>query len=251
MGALGHYLEGEGIPTAGFSLIRLHTEKIQPPRALWVPFELGRPLGVPNDPAFQTRVLRALLGLFDAKAGPILVDYPEDAPGTGPSDMTGMACAIRFDRPEAQETLESALLREIRELQPWYDLAFERRQRTTFGASRLSIETIATYLVQWQADPRPESPHANQTPEALLKLAAEDLKVFYFEALAGQPPPMSGRAAADWFWGETSAAKLFVALRERCIADSNPERQLIGRNLLVPREQWSRFGITERWWRST
>lgn len=251
MGALGHYLEGEGIPTAGFSLIRLHTEKIRPPRALWVPFELGRPLGVPNDPTFQTRVLRALLSLFDATAGPVLADYPEDAPLAGPSDMTGMACAIRFDRPEAQETLDSALLREIREMQPWYDLAFERRQRTTFGASRLPIENVAAYLVQWQADPPPESPHADQTPEALLKLAAEDLKVFYFEALAGQPTPMSGRTAADWFWGETIAAKLFVALRERCIADYNPERQLIGRNLLVPREQWGRFGITERWWRST
>ena len=251
MGALGHYLETEGIPTAGFSLIRLHTEKIRPPRALWVPFELGRPLGVPNDPAFQTRLLRALLGLFDANSGPVLVDYPEDAPGTGPTDMTGMACAIRFDRPEAQETLKAALLREIREMQPWFDLAFERRQRTTFGASKLSIEDVAAYLAQWQTDPPPVCPHADQSPEALLKLAAEDLKVFYFEALAGQPAPMTGRAAADWFWGETTAARLFVALRERCIADSNPERQLIGRNLLVPREQWGRFGITERWWRST
>ena len=249
MGALGHYLESEGIPTAGFSLIRLHTEKIRPPRALWVPFELGRPLGVPSDPAFQARVLRALLDLFDAKAGPVLVDYTEEAPGGGASDMTGMSCAIRFDIPEVEETLEAALLREVRDLQPWYDLAFERRQRTTFGASRLPIEDVATYLAQWQADPPPASPHADQSSEALLKLAAEDLKVFYFEALAGQPAPMSGRRAADWFWGETSAAKLFAALRERCIADSNPGRQLIGRNLLVPREQWSRFGITERWWR--
>lgn len=249
MGALGHYLEGEGIPTSGISLIRLHTEKIRPPRALWVPFELGRPLGVPNDPAFQTRVMRALLGLFDAEAGPVLADYPEDAPGTGSSDMTGMACAIRFDRPEAEETLESSLLREVRELQPWYDRAFERRQRTTFGASQMAIEDVATYLAQWQSDPPPASPHAGQSPEMLLKLAAEDLKVFYFEALAGQPAPMSGRVAADWFWGETAAAKLFVALRGRCIADSDPQRQVIGRNLLVPREQWSRLGITERWWR--
>ena len=62
MGALGHYLESEGLATAGLSLVRLHSEKIRPPRALWVPFELGRPLGVPNDAAFQTRVLRALIG---------------------------------------------------------------------------------------------------------------------------------------------------------------------------------------------
>ena len=31
---------------------------------------------------------------------------------------------------------------------------------------------------------------------------------------------------------------------------TDPARQLIGRNLLVPREQWGRFGIAERWWRA-
>ena len=89
MGALGHYLESEGLPTASLSLIRLHTEKIRPPRALWVPFELGRPLGAPNDVVFQKRVLRALLALFDETSGPVLADYPEEAPGGGTSDMTG------------------------------------------------------------------------------------------------------------------------------------------------------------------
>ena len=251
MGALGPYLEGEGLPTAGFSLIRLHTEKIRPPRALWVPFELGRPLGVPNDAAFQTRVLKALLATFDEATGPVLADYPEDASGGGTEDMTGMACTIILDRPAAtEETLGAAVLREVRELQPWYDLARERRQRTTFGSAGLDIEDVAGFLARWLDQMPPESPRAEQSPEAMLKLAAEDLKAFYFEAVAGQPQPMTGRAAADWFWGETSAAELFVALRERCIADADPAHQLIGRNLLVPREQWSRFGITERWWRA-
>ena len=250
MGALGHTLESEGLPTASLSLIRLHTEKIRPPRALWVPFELGRPLGAPNDIAFQTRVLRALLALFDATSGPVLADYPEEAPGGGTSDMTGMACPIRFDQPaSSEETVAAAVQRETRELRPWYERALQRRQRTTFGSSGLAIEDVAEFLSRWMHDMPPPSPRAGSTPEALLKLAAEDLKVFYFEALAGQPEPMSGRQAADWFWGETSAAKLFVALRERCIADTDPVRKLIGQNLLVPREQWSRFAITDRWWR--
>ena len=61
MGALGHYIEREGIPTAQISLIREQTAAIKPPRALWVPFMLGRPFGAPNDPDFQRRVLRHLL----------------------------------------------------------------------------------------------------------------------------------------------------------------------------------------------
>ncbi len=249
MSALGHYLESEGLATASISLIRLHTEKIRPPRALWVPFELGRPLGVPDDPAFQTRVLRALLALFSEPQGPVLLDYPEEATGAASGDLDGMACPLRFDAPAAgEETLEAAVLREIRELQPWYDLAHERRQRTTFGVAGLPIEDVARVLCAWLGEMPPGASPEGASPETLLKLAAEDLKVFYFEAAAGQPQPLGSRQVRDWFWGETSAAKLFVALRERCIADTDPARQLIGRNLMVPREQWSRFGITERWW---
>lgn len=249
MGALGHYLESEGLPTAGFSLIRLHTEKIKPPRALWVPFELGRPLGVPNDPAFQTRVLKALLALFDEPHGPVLRDYPEDAPGGSSGDMDGMACPITFaPKAAGEETLTDAVLREVAELQPWYDLALARRNRTTFGAADLEIGDVVRALGAWLDDAAPPATGTSQTPEALVKLAAEDLKAFYFEALAGQPAPLTGRAARDKFWSETAAARLFMELRRRFISSDDPGRQYIGNNLLVPREQWSRLGIDDRWW---
>ena len=51
-------MEAEGLPTTQISLVRMHTEVIQPPRALWVPFELGRPFGTPGEAAFQRRVIR-------------------------------------------------------------------------------------------------------------------------------------------------------------------------------------------------
>ena len=65
MGALGHYIEREGVPTAQVSLIREQTAAIKPPRALWVPFMLGRPFGAPGEPPFQRRVLRARLSLLE------------------------------------------------------------------------------------------------------------------------------------------------------------------------------------------
>ena len=61
MGGLAHYFESCGLATTQISLIRQHSEQIKPPRALWVPFELGRPLGVPGDPGFQARVLVSAL----------------------------------------------------------------------------------------------------------------------------------------------------------------------------------------------
>ena len=82
VGGLAHYVEGQGVATTQISLIRPHTEVIKPPRALWVPFDLGRPLGVPNDAGFQKRVLLSALNLFEETSGPVLVDFPEEAPVT-------------------------------------------------------------------------------------------------------------------------------------------------------------------------
>lgn len=196
-----------------------------------------------------TQVVRGALTLLAEPTGPVLRDYPEEAPGASPEDLAGMACPLRFDAPAAsEETLEAAVRREIRELHPWYDLARERRRRTTFGVAGLAVEDVAGVLCRWLTDPPKQSAGSEATPEAMLKLASEDLKAFYFEAATGQPQPVGSRQLADWFWGETAAAKLFVALRERCLADPDVLRQQIGRNLMVPREQWSRFGITERWW---
>lgn len=217
-----------------------------------MPFELGRPFGVPDDAAFQRRVLLALLALFAEPRGPVIVDFPEDAPGSGPADMSGLACPITRERSSAgEETLPQAIAREIRELQPWYDLARERRGRTTFGVSELAIADVARHLAGWLAVPAPSSPDPRHSSEVMLKLCSEDLKAFYLEALAEQPARPSARQLADWFWGETAAARLLLALRERCIADADPARRLIGLNNLVPREQWGRFGITERWWHKT
>ena len=77
MGALGHFLERQGIPTTGISLVREHTETIRPPRALWVTFELGRPMGIPGDAPFQRCVLRAALDLLARTDGPLIADHLE------------------------------------------------------------------------------------------------------------------------------------------------------------------------------
>ena len=67
---LARTLEAEGISTTSISLVREHTEKVKPPRALWVPFPFGAALGRAEDPALQHRVLRAALDLLSEPAGP-------------------------------------------------------------------------------------------------------------------------------------------------------------------------------------
>jgi hypothetical protein len=83
--ALGHYLEEEGIATVSISLIRPQTEHTRPPRALWVPFELGRSFGPPSDPAFQKRVTLAALRMLELAGGPAVIeDFLDDDPRERP-----------------------------------------------------------------------------------------------------------------------------------------------------------------------
>ena len=84
-----------------------------------MPFELGRPLGVPGDAAFQTRVLRAALQLLEAPRGPVLVDFPDDAP-TAADASTPLVCPVSFASPPEDlsdaDLLRAALQREITQL---------------------------------------------------------------------------------------------------------------------------------------
>jgi hypothetical protein len=56
-------LERSGVVTAGITLLPEITYRIGVPRALEVPYSLGFPLGEPNRPEQQRRVLRALIEL--------------------------------------------------------------------------------------------------------------------------------------------------------------------------------------------
>ncbi len=199
MSALGYYLERAGIMTTGISLVRENTQAMQPPRALWVPFPLGRPLGIPNDIAFQHRVIRAALALLDYDEGPVLVDYPEEA--QAPNIETNLACPVSFNTTTTQEqSWHNVLGEELAQLRPWYELSKRRRKgRTLVGISEDSIEDILAELGQLL--------DANALPTKNLKwfkLAIEDAKVFYIEALTAQPGDYSAEAIEQTLWHKTA-----------------------------------------------
>lgn len=72
-------LERRGIATVVIQLLREVAEKVRPPRALFVPFKHGYPLGTPGDPERQHKVLEAALRLLEDASlePPALVDYRE------------------------------------------------------------------------------------------------------------------------------------------------------------------------------
>ena len=64
MSVIARVLEEAGLPTVSIALIKEHAEKVKPPRALFVPFPYGYPLGKPNDAEFQHRVIESVLELL-------------------------------------------------------------------------------------------------------------------------------------------------------------------------------------------
>ena len=214
--------------------MREHTAAINPPRALWVPFILGRPFGVPGDAAFQRRVLLAVLRLLEAQAGPVLEDYSEDAPRPAAAELEGVACPVSFERGADDSDLGAQLAREIEALAPWHDLAARRRARTTTGLSGMSMDEaariVAAYLNSAPA-PQLDGMSAGET----LKIVCDDLRAYYYESAAAQPGNPDAQAILQWFWRDTAAGRAFLALQKICVASSDDSLQVLGGNSLVPR----------------
>ena len=80
MGLVAAELERQGIATVAIQLLREVAERVRPPRALWVPYPHGYPLGLPGDPTGQRRVMESALGLLaDPSLEPgAIVDFPAD-----------------------------------------------------------------------------------------------------------------------------------------------------------------------------
>lgn len=221
--------------------MREHTAGMRPPRFLWVPFELGRPFGAPNDPAFQTKVLRALLALLERKDGPVILeDFPEDAPAPTEEEMAGWVCPINLPKPAAAEepAMLEDVLREIDRLAPWYEFGREARGgRSTFGVSGLAIEDAARFLHGF-FDGLPANPVPDVALGEALRLASEDLRSWYQEAATARPGSgATSRALADWFWGETAAGRMLLTLRPICAKSADPGVRTIAETQIVPRSE--------------
>lgn len=237
MGGLAYHFEKAGIATTQISLVRPHTERARPPRALWVPFALGRPFGAPDEPEFQRRVVIAALELLEAEHGPVLEDFPDDEPATS-GEQTGWACPINFAPPPADlsgtEKIAAALREEITRLAPWYEQALASRGRTTVGTSGLEPAALADLFAHMLDGEFPPSPSPDLSLADVVRLGAEDLKAYYIEAASAQPGNAGPRQLADWFWGETVAADVFQRLKVRCLESEDEAIKLLGVVFLVP-----------------
>ena len=235
MSALGHYLEEEGIATVAIALIRPQAENTKPPRALWVPFELGRPFGPPSDAAFQKRVLLAAMRMLVEGGRPVrIVDFPDDDPRARPDPAWRPPFTPAPAANGLAESLASRLKAEVSLLQRAQQRWMVQHGRSTVGLSGLEISEAARYVADWLRGKAPPSPRDDFSAPLILRFAVDDLKAYCLEAAAGGPAKPSSRQLGDWLWNETATGAALYALRDVLLTQDDERLRLIVANFIVP-----------------
>ena len=213
--------------TTGISLVRENAASLKPPRTLWVPFPLGRPLGRANDAAFQHRVIAAALKLLERDGGPVLEDYPEDAPAG--DEHPAAACPVLFPPPATNDIWTARLLGELALLKPWYHMGRRRRGgRSLVSVSATSMDGNLRKLGEYL--------DRGELPESELhwfKAAIEDANIYYVEALTAQPGSAAGTAVYDTLWHETQFGAGLAWFHDRFLA--HPDLRPFARAVLPRR----------------
>ena len=218
MSALGHYLEEEGLATVAVALIRPQAEHTRPPRALWVPFELGRPIGPPSDPAFQKRVILAALGMLVEGGGPArIADFPDDDPREMQDPSWNAPIDLYAGAGDAA-ALADAMQTEALALAPAYAQSCTRRARSTVGLSGLPPAECSGYIATWLRGQQPASPVAGMSSALALRFAIDDLKAYALEAALAPAGKPSSRQLGDWLWNGTALGAGLQQLRRDCLA---------------------------------
>ena len=225
MSALAHYFEDEGLATTLIALVRENAEVMRPPRALWVPFELGRPFGDPGNTAQQSCVLAAALELLDKPGSdPILTNF---------EDKLGVY--HNHDDWQSPANLDSSnVLSELTSLADLWETARRRYGRTTVGISGLSPQEAVEFINRYHAkDPMPNPKGMARVSRA--RYAIDDIKAFYLETAAAVGGPSSIQLL-DWFWQETLAGAMIMDFQERSRLSEDKNLELIS-DSIVPAER--------------
>lgn len=207
MSVLSHVFEQAGLATVGISIVRGQAESVRPPRSLYCEFPLGRPLGKPNDPAFQTDVVMAMLALLDRTDVPVLEDYPEIIEEQG---SEASSCPL----PPRHDPSLPAPIDELRGLRN----AYERNLEATGGRTLVGrvapvdeLDTVIEKFIQVEAG----TPLADVGwDEVSIIAASQDLRAFYEEAGLQLADNTGARQLLTWFYEATETGRLLVRVRD-------------------------------------
>ena len=223
---LARSFEGRGLSTLSISLVRRHTEMLRPPRALYVPFPFGMPLGHPGDEAQQRRVLDALLALTRYPV-PVLHDLTGEPEVDEPASPA-QASMIGIRTAEGTDDVAT----EVGRLRHYQQRWLARTGRTSVGLTGVPVQRFRGLVRFLEAVARGERPDLRERPDdiawaAFVRYAADDLKALYVEARFVMRPDDGHDAIQRWLWGDTALAPLLVAVRDRLQSSDDPAEKAL------------------------
>ena len=226
MSVLAHVLERAGLATVGISIVRGQAENARPPRMLHCEFPLGRPLGHPNDPEFQTDVIRAAFALLPRTDVPVLEDYPvviED----GSEEPAACTLPPRLDT----DGLPAAV--EARGLRGAYDRSLERYGRTAVGrvAGPDDIPSLLKKIGELEAGAILADVELD---DGRLIAAGQDIRAYYEEAGLELADVTGARQLESWFYRTTEAGRL-MRRAQQSLKDAGADR--LSWQYMLPRTQ--------------
>jgi len=218
------------------------SEAVVPPRALWVPFDLGRPLGAIDDSEFQKNVMRTAFGLLDTAVEPTIEDYQIQAPDKGLSET--WSCPLNLTS-ESSGSLGERLVAEVARLRPWAIETRRQRGRTLFGISGAREDQVdelarvfAAIAETGDVTSEPVTDEISWAFEMplLLRHIADDLRTFYHEAIAAQPGGNAPDhdALSRWIFSETVLGETLVLVADGLTKVPNSPMAQLVRGLLIP-----------------
>jgi len=210
---LAHVFEQAGLATISLGIIKEQLVNTAPPRGLFVDFPLGRPLGKPNDPQFQQRVLDHAFALLDATEQTV-EEFDDPVLDTGEV----LACRIPpIDDPDAHPAVAEA-----RGIRAAYDRAKAKGMRQ--GAFRLMGPDDVPAAIECFVKIADGTPWREAGIPGIPARVAQDIRGYYEAAateLADHTP--AAFEATRWFLRETEAGKTLLAAREAMKADGTKE----------------------------
>jgi len=229
---LAHYFEDEGLATVIVALVREHIVSMNPPRALWVPFELGRPFGAPDNAGLQRRVLQSALALLDKSvSNSLLEDFEEEAPGPEGDSNWYFPGELNADNVQA----------EAASVMPIWRQAQKQVGKTTVGISGLTPESAVEYIARYHSH-KPMPNPKGMAPVSRARFAIDDIKAFYLEAaMAGGGHP-SSHQLHEWFWKQTLAGALLREFQDVARQSDDKNLRLISESLVPAERTYQKSG---------
>ena len=155
-------------------MVREHTTRVKQPRALFVPYPFGHPLGDADDRPGQLRVIRAALALLERSAGPVLEDFADERYAAREELNLPQAASV----PSTPKDVDPA--DEISALRPWHEAWLrEHDGRTGIGLSGVDprrFREVIRFLQDYAAgkDGEPPESSAGVPVPRFIRLVADD-----------------------------------------------------------------------------